>query len=60
ICPTRFPDATLYVLTSESAGKQVSFRDKVSGKEFFGQLDPGRAALLMISRQGRLLASYNW
>ncbi|MGH9401733.1 MAG: beta-galactosidase, partial [Terriglobia bacterium] len=42
ICPTRFPDATLYVLTSESAGKQVSFRDKVSGKEFFGQLDPGR------------------
>ncbi|MGH9350972.1 MAG: hypothetical protein ACRD2G_02225, partial [Terriglobia bacterium] len=60
ICPTRFPDATLYVLTSESTGKQVSFRDKVSGKEFTGQIDPGRAALLLVGHQGQMLASYNW
>jgi hypothetical protein len=60
ICPTRFPDATLYVLTSESSKKQVSFRDQASGKEFSGQLNPGTAALLLVSRQGQLLASYNW
>lgn len=61
ICPTRFPDATLYVLTSES-GKplEVSFRDAASGKVFSGLLDSGRAALLLIGRQGRLLASYGW
>jgi hypothetical protein len=60
ICPTQFPDATLYVLTSESSEKQVSFRDVRSGKEFSGQLDPGTAALLLVSRQGQLLTSYNW
>ncbi len=60
ICPTRFPDATLYVLTSESSEKSVSFRDAASGKKFSGQLDPGRAALLLIGRDGKLLASYGW
>jgi Beta-galactosidase len=60
ICPTRFSDATLYVLTSESTETQVSFRDQASGKEFSGQLNPGTAALLLVSRQGQLLASYNW
>ncbi|MGH9448235.1 MAG: hypothetical protein ACRD3O_21325, partial [Terriglobia bacterium] len=60
ICPTQFPDATLYVLTSESTEKQVSFRDEASGKEFSGQLDPGASALLLVSRQGQVLASYGW
>jgi hypothetical protein len=60
ICPTRFPHATLYVLTSESSQPEVSFRDRASGKEFSGRLDPGRAALLLIGDDGTLLASYNW
>ena len=60
ICPTRFPEATLYVLTSESNQKQVSFHDERSGKDFSGQLDPGRAALLLINTEGKLIATYNW
>jgi hypothetical protein len=31
----------------------------LSGKEFTGRLEPGRAALL-VSDKGELLASYNW
>ena len=59
ICPTRFPKATLYVLTSESNQKAVSFRDERSGKNFFGHLENGRAALLLISDEGKLITSYN-
>jgi len=60
ICPTRFPNATLYVLTSESNRTDISFHDERSGKYFSGHLEPGRAALLLISRDGKLLATYNW
>jgi len=60
ICPTRFPRATLYVLTSESDQHEVSFRDRASGKQFSGKLDPGHAALLLIGNDGSVLASYNW
>ncbi len=60
ICPTRFPHATLYVLTSESSQREVSFRDSASGTEFAGRLDPGRAALLLVGEDGSVLASYNW
>ncbi len=60
ISPTRFPQATLYVLTSESNEKQVFFYDVRSGKDFSGQLEPGRAALLLITVEGKLIASYNW
>jgi hypothetical protein len=60
ICPTRLRDATLYVLTSESASDDpVSFRDTMSGKEFLVNLAPGRAALMLVGREGRILASYN-
>jgi hypothetical protein len=60
ICPTRFPDATLYVLTSESAGAApVVFRDKLSGADFRISLAPGRAALLLVGRDGYIIASYN-
>ena len=48
ICPTRLPKATLYVLTSESNRKAIVFRDVRSGKTFSGQLENGRAALLLI------------
>jgi hypothetical protein len=60
ICPTQFDRATLYVLTSESSASEISFRDSRSGKVFAGRLEPGRAALLLVSDKGGLLASYNW
>ena len=60
VCPTRFPHATLYVLTSESEQLSVSFRDLRSGKQFAGTLDPSRAAMLLVGEDGALLASYNW
>lgn len=61
ICPTRFPHATLYVVSSEATNQlQISFRDERSGKEFSAPLEPGRAALLAIGEKGDVLASYNW
>jgi len=60
ICPTEFEHATLYVLTSESTSPEISFRDNRSGKVFSGKLEPGRAALLLVSDTGDLLTSYNW
>lgn len=61
ICPTRFPDSTLYVLTSETAAaRTASFRDNRSGKTLTGTLAPGRAALLLVGTDGKLLARYGW
>jgi Beta-galactosidase len=60
ICPTRFPGATLYVITSESDQAAVSFEDARSGKRFDGTLQPGRAAMLLVGPDGKLVASYNW
>ena len=60
ICPMQFPHATLYVLTSESNGKTISFVDQRSGKHFSGELAPGHAALLLIGDDGKQLATYNW
>jgi hypothetical protein len=60
ICPTRFSNATLYVLTSESNQTAVSFTDLRSGKAFAGTLPPGHAALLLVGADGKVLASYNW
>jgi hypothetical protein len=37
----------------------VSFRDETSGSEHRVPLAPGRVALLMILRDGRVAASYN-
>lgn len=60
ICPTQLPEATLYVLTSESAGNApVDFRDAMSGADLHVNLPSGRAALLLVGRDGRTLASYN-
>ena len=60
ICPTLFPKATLYLLTSESNRSEVSFIDLRSGKTFSGTLPSGRAALLLVGTDGKLLASYHW
>ncbi|MGD0548341.1 MAG: beta-galactosidase, partial [Terracidiphilus sp.] len=60
ICPTQFPHATLYVLTSESDRQQVSFQDTRSGKQFTGKLASGEAAILLVGEDGKLLSTYNW
>ncbi len=61
ICPTDVGNATLYVLTSESASPQaVTFKDGASGKSLSGRLEPGRAALILVGKSGEILADYNW
>jgi len=61
ICPTQLSDATLYVLTSETSSPGAGrFTDATSGKRVRFKLPPGRAALLLLSRAGQVLASYNW
>jgi hypothetical protein len=60
ICPTRYPNATLYVITSESNGTDVSFEDLRSGKSFTGTLKSGGAALLLVGADGKLAATYHW
>lgn len=60
ICPTRLAHATLYVLTSETSTTAVDFTDQRSGKTFSGQLQAGRAALLLVGEHGELLAQYRW
>lgn len=60
ICPTQLPNATLYVLTSESTGTTpFTFRDKKSSTDFTINIEPGRAALLLVGKNGKIIASYN-
>jgi hypothetical protein len=60
IAPAMFPNATLYVVTSESNEAGVIFTDARSGHTFSGKLDPGGAAILLIGTDGKLIASWNW
>jgi hypothetical protein len=60
VCPTVLEGGTLYVLTSESATpRQVSFRDLASGAEVEAALPPGRAALVLVTRDGEVAARYD-
>lgn len=59
ISPTRLTNATLYVLTSETVLKDpVIFKDLQSGKTFKTALEPGRASLILIDKDGNVKASY--
>lgn len=60
ICPTLLPKATLYVLTSETNTTRVEFRDARSHETFSGTLQAGRAAIVLVGTNGKLLASYHW
>ena len=60
ICPTLLPEATLYVLASETEASTVEWTDMRSGKRFAGTLGAGRAALLLVGVKGELLAEYGW
>ncbi len=60
ICPTRYPDATLYVITSETDQKAVDFTDLRSGKHLTGSLENGEAAIVLVGKDGKLISTYNW
>lgn len=60
ICPTLFPNATLYVLASESNQTEINFKDLRSGTTISGTLPTGRAALLLLGTNGKTLATYHW
>jgi hypothetical protein len=55
-----FPQATEYVMTSESNQTKVAFTDMRSGKKFAGELATGTAAIVMVGTDGRVVAAYNW
>jgi len=60
VCPTEYKDATLYVVTSETEATTVTFEDPRSHASLHTSLDAGRAALVMVATDGRILASYHW
>lgn len=58
IWPRRFPGATLFTLLSESdTPGEVAFRDERSGAEVSLVLQPERAALLLLTAEGRPLSA---
>jgi hypothetical protein len=60
ICPTQLPNATLYVCTSESSSSvPFSFTDSKSRTNIRIKLEPGRAALMLIGKDGQIISSYN-
>jgi hypothetical protein len=60
ICPTVLDTGTLYVLTSESATpRDVTFTDTASGAEIEASLPPGRAAMVLVTRDGQVVARYD-
>jgi hypothetical protein len=60
ICPTQLPNATLYVFTSESSSSvPFSFKDSKSKTNVRINLEPGRAALMLIGKDGQIISSYN-
>jgi hypothetical protein len=60
ICPTQLPNATLYVFTSESSSSvPFSFTDGKSRTTIRMTLEPGRAALMLLGKDGKIISSYN-
>jgi len=60
IAPTQWPQATEYVITSESNQKAVSFTDMRSGKVLTGELEVGSAAIVVVGADGKMISSYHW
>jgi hypothetical protein len=47
-------------LTSESASTApITFKDKKSGVDLRVNIAPGRAALLLVGKDGKIISSYN-
>jgi hypothetical protein len=60
ICPIALETGTLYLVASESSERsEVAWRDTTSGRELRVALDPGRAALRLVHRDGRVVARYD-
>ncbi len=60
IAPTSLDGGTIYVLTSETSDSAaIGFKDNLSGAEVRVKLAPGRGALLLVNREGKITASYN-
>ncbi len=60
ICPFPLETGTLYAFTSESSRtREISLRDGASGAELSLDLAPGRAALLLVTSDGRVVARYS-
>jgi hypothetical protein len=60
ICPFPLETGTLYAFTSESSrAREITLRDAASGADLRVALDPGRAALLLVTRDGRVVARYD-
>jgi hypothetical protein len=60
ICPTEYKDATLYVVTSETETTTATFEDPRSHVSLSTSLEAGRAALVMVGTDGKIIASYHW
>jgi len=60
VCPTEYKGATLYVLTSETERRTVSFEDRRSKKTFSTVMEPGRGSIVMVGLDGKVVASYHW
>ena len=60
ISPTVLDKGTLYVVASESSvARHVSFQDNRSGQQMEVTLDPGRAAVLLVTTEGTIAARYD-
>lgn len=60
VVPTVLAEATLYVVASESSERQrIAFRDRRSGRPVELELEPGRAAALLVTADGELVARYD-
>ena len=60
IAPTVYPEATLYVISSESSQGEVSFKDERSGKQLHAVVTPGAAAIVLVGADGRILSTWHW
>jgi hypothetical protein len=59
ICPFPLETGTLYAFSSESSlAQDVALRDAASGADLRVHLEPGRAALVLVARDGRVVARY--
>lgn len=43
-----------------AAGTVVTFRGRMSGEDFRVRLEPGRAAMMLVTKDGCVHASYNY
>jgi hypothetical protein len=60
ICPFPLETGTLYAFASESSrAREITLRDAASGADLRVSVDPGRAALLFVTGEGRVVARYS-